>query len=159
MRVTWSAGTDLTFRLHPEDEITGRASDEHPIKLAINSCSIGGVPGDAHPDLYAVAAWTIVAPWTRRRITFDRAVSAELAQALHDGWGSRRGRWARSPGGPGPGWRSPTAAARTPWRRPRSSPRPRSCTSAGSPTRASRTAGRTTAPTCWPSWPPGPAAS
>ncbi|MER6506975.1 MULTISPECIES: DUF6395 domain-containing protein [unclassified Nonomuraea] len=90
MRVTWS-GTELTFRLDPEDEITGRAADEHPVKLATNSCSIGGVPADAHPDLFAVAAWTIVAPWTRRRITFDRAVSAEVAAALHDGWGIEAG--------------------------------------------------------------------
>ncbi|TDD45282.1 hypothetical protein E1286_24405 [Nonomuraea terrae] len=91
MRVTWSAGPQLSFRLDPEDEITGKASDEHPIKLAINSCTIGGVPEDAHPDLYAVAAWTVVAPWTRRRITFDRAISAELAEALHDGWGIEAG--------------------------------------------------------------------
>ncbi|MFI7689183.1 DUF6395 domain-containing protein [Nonomuraea sp. NPDC049655] len=90
MRVTWS-GTELTFRLDPEDEITGRAADDHPVKLATNSCSIGGVPADAHPDLFAVAAWTIVAPWTRRRITFDRAVSAEVAAALHDGWGIEAG--------------------------------------------------------------------
>ncbi|MEV4370413.1 DUF6395 domain-containing protein [Nonomuraea sp. NPDC049637] len=90
MRVTWS-GTELTFRLDPEDEITGRAADDHPVKLATNSCSIGGVPDDAHPDLFAVAAWTIVAPWTRRRITFDRAVSAEVAAALHDGWGIEAG--------------------------------------------------------------------
>ncbi|MEV0621320.1 DUF6395 domain-containing protein [Nonomuraea sp. NPDC050404] len=91
MRVTWSAGGHLSFRLDPEDEITGTASDEYPIKLAINSCSIGGVPDDAHPDLFALAAWTIVAPWTRRRITFDRAISAELAQVLHDGWGVEAG--------------------------------------------------------------------
>ncbi|MGW4402737.1 DUF6395 domain-containing protein [Nonomuraea sp. NPDC004702] len=90
MRVIWS-GTELTFRLDPEDEITGRAADDHPVKLATNSCSIGGVPADAHPDLFAVAAWTIVAPWTRRRITFDRAVSAEVAAALHDGWGVEAG--------------------------------------------------------------------
>ncbi|MFF0864614.1 DUF6395 domain-containing protein [Nonomuraea sp. NPDC003560] len=90
MRVTWS-GTELTFRLDPEDEITGRAADDHPVKLATNSCSVGGVPADAHPDLFAVAAWTIVAPWTRRRITFDRAVSAEVAAALHDGWGIEAG--------------------------------------------------------------------
>ncbi|MEU5862266.1 DUF6395 domain-containing protein [Nonomuraea sp. NPDC047529] len=90
MRVTWSGG-ELTFRLDPEDEITGRAADDHPVKLATNSCSIGGVPADAHPDLFAVAAWTIVAPWTRRRITFDRAVSAEVAGALHDGWGIEAG--------------------------------------------------------------------
>ncbi|MFC5830300.1 DUF6395 domain-containing protein [Nonomuraea insulae] len=91
MRVTWSGGGNLSFRLDPEDEITGKASDEYPIKLAINSCSVGGVPDDAHPDLFAVAAWTIVAPWTRRRILFDRAVSAELAQVLHEGWGVEAG--------------------------------------------------------------------
>ncbi|GAA2213176.1 hypothetical protein GCM10009850_086380 [Nonomuraea monospora] len=101
MRVTWSAGTHLTFRLDPEDEITGQASDEYPIKLATNSCSIGGVPGDAHPDLYAVAAWTIVAPWTRKRITFDRAISAELARALHDGWGVEAGPVGAEPRKPG----------------------------------------------------------
>lgn len=90
MRVTWTAGT-LSFRLDPEDEITGKASDDYPVKLATNSCSIGGVPDDAHPDLFALAAWTIVAPWTRRRVTFDRAVSAELAEALHAGWGVEAG--------------------------------------------------------------------
>ncbi|WP_084960000.1 DUF6395 domain-containing protein [Thermoactinospora rubra] len=94
MRVSWSGGT-LTFRLDPEDEITGKASDGYPVKLRTNSCTIspatGGVPDDAHPDLFALAAWTVVAPWTRRRITFDRAVSAELARALHDGWGVEAG--------------------------------------------------------------------
>ncbi|GAA3231838.1 DUF6395 domain-containing protein [Nonomuraea helvata] len=90
MRVTW-AGTGLTFRLDAEDEITGKASDEHPIKLATNSCSVGGVPDDAHPDLFAVAAWTVVAPWTRKRISFDRAVSPQVAEALHAGWGIEAG--------------------------------------------------------------------
>ncbi|WP_049556764.1 DUF6395 domain-containing protein [Nonomuraea sp. SBT364] len=96
MRVSWSDGR-LTFRLDPEDEITGRAADEHPVKLATNTCTIAGVPGDAHPDLFAVATWSIVAPWTRRRITFDRAVSAELAEALHDGWGIDAGPVAAEP--------------------------------------------------------------
>ncbi|MEO3887514.1 DUF6395 domain-containing protein [Nonomuraea sp. B5E05] len=100
MRVTW-AGADLTFRLDPDDEITGRASDEHPIKLATNSCSVGGVPDDAHPDLFALAAWTVVAPWTRRRISFDRAVSAELAEALHAGWGIEAGPVGAEPRRPG----------------------------------------------------------
>ncbi|MFI6597921.1 DUF6395 domain-containing protein [Nonomuraea sp. NPDC050536] len=90
MRVTWS-GDELVFRLDPEDEITGRAADDHPVKLATNTCHVHGVPADAHPDLYAVAAWTIVAPWTRRRIAFDRGVSPELAAALHDGWGIEAG--------------------------------------------------------------------
>ncbi|MCK2212826.1 DUF6395 domain-containing protein [Actinomadura sp. ATCC 31491] len=101
MRVTWTGG-DLSFRLDPEDEITGRASDGFPVKLATNSCTIGGVPADAHPDLYAVAAWTVVAPWTRRRVTFDRAVSAELAAALHDGWGVEAGPVGAEPRRPGP---------------------------------------------------------
>ncbi|HEX4815507.1 MAG TPA: DUF6395 domain-containing protein [Nonomuraea sp.] len=90
MRVTWAGGA-LTFRLDPEDGITGRAADEHPVKLATNSCTIGGVPDDAHPDLFAVAAWTVVAPWTRGRVTFDRAISAGVAEALHDGWGVEAG--------------------------------------------------------------------
>ncbi|WP_431902227.1 DUF6395 domain-containing protein [Nonomuraea sp. bgisy101] len=90
MRVRWNGG-ELTFRLDPEDEITGRAADGHPVKLATGSCEIRGVPGDAHDDLWAVAAWTIVAPWTRRRITFDRPVSPELARVLHDGWGVEAG--------------------------------------------------------------------
>ncbi|MGN9785676.1 DUF6395 domain-containing protein [Nonomuraea sp. ZG12] len=90
MRVSWDGGR-LTFRLDPEDEITGRAADGHPVKLAINTCTVHDVPDEAHPDLFAVAAWTVVAPWTRRRITFDRAVSAALAAALHDGWGIEAG--------------------------------------------------------------------
>ncbi|MFG1614169.1 DUF6395 domain-containing protein [Nonomuraea wenchangensis] len=101
MRVTWTGG-DLSFRLDAEDEITGRASDEHPVKLATNSCTIGGVPGDAHPDLFAVAAWTVVAPWTRRRVLFDRAISAEVAAALHDGWGVEAGPVGAEPRSPGP---------------------------------------------------------
>ncbi|WP_328814375.1 DUF6395 domain-containing protein [Nonomuraea cypriaca] len=98
--MTWTGG-ELNFRLDPEDEITGRASDEHPIRLATNSCSIGGVPDDAHPDLFAVAAWTIVAPWTRKQVSFDRAISAEVAQTLHDGWGVEAGPVAAEPRGPG----------------------------------------------------------
>ncbi|SET29673.1 DUF6395 domain-containing protein [Nonomuraea wenchangensis] len=101
MRVTWTGG-DLSFRLDAEDEITGRASDEHPVKLATNSCTIGGVPGDAHPDLFAVAAWTVVAPWTRRRVLFDRAISAEVAAALHDGWGVEAGPVGAERRSPGP---------------------------------------------------------
>src|SRR5690606_38512576 len=90
VRVTWTGGL-LEFRLDPEDEITGKASDEHPVKLATNSCTLTNVPEDAHPDLFAVAAWTVVAPWTRRRIVFDRAVSPRLAEALHAGWGIEAG--------------------------------------------------------------------
>ncbi|MFI6324004.1 DUF6395 domain-containing protein [Nonomuraea sp. NPDC050556] len=90
MRVRWQ-GAELTFLLDPEDEIAGEAADGHPVKLRTNSCRVGGVPDDAHNDLFAVAAWTVIAPWTRERVTFDRAISSELAQALHDGWGVEAG--------------------------------------------------------------------
>lgn len=96
MRVTWNGGT-LTFRLDADDEITGRAADGYPVKLRTNTCTVHGVPADAHPDLYAVAAWSVVAPWTRRRIVFDRAVSAELAAVLHEGWGVEAGPVAGAP--------------------------------------------------------------
>ncbi|MFI7443666.1 DUF6395 domain-containing protein [Nonomuraea indica] len=101
MRVIWKEG-ELLFRLDPEDEITGKASDGHPVKLATNTCHLSGVPGDAHPDLFAVAAWTVVAPWTRRRITFDRAVSDQVAAALHDGWGIEAGPVGAEPRPAGP---------------------------------------------------------
>ncbi|MEU4723636.1 DUF6395 domain-containing protein [Nonomuraea dietziae] len=101
MRVTWKGG-ELTFRLDPEDEITGTVSDGYPVKLAVNSCEIRGIPSDAHNDLWAVAAWTVVAPWTRKRITFDRPVSSELAAALHDGWGIEAGPVGCPPRDPGP---------------------------------------------------------
>ncbi|MFI6479794.1 DUF6395 domain-containing protein [Nonomuraea sp. NPDC050663] len=90
MRVIWNGGT-LTFRLDADDELTGHAADGYPVKLRTNSCTVHGVPADAHPDLFAVAAWSIVAPWTRRRIVFDRAISSELAAALHEGWGVEAG--------------------------------------------------------------------
>ena len=152
VRVSWAAGR-LTFRLDPEDEITGRAADGHPVKLATNSC-IGcpDVPDDAHPDLFAVAAWTVVAPWTRRRITFDRAVSAGAGRgAARRAGGSRPGPSGASRARPGGGWRSPTAAAPTPWRRPRCYPEaPFVHFQRVSHPTACRTAGSTTAPTCWP---------
>lgn len=100
MRVRWRDGV-LTFRLDAEDELTGSAADGHPVALRTNSCSIRNVPADAHPDLYAVAAWSVIAPWTRRRVHFDRAVSAALAEALHTGWGVEAGPVRTEPRRPG----------------------------------------------------------
>lgn len=96
MRVTWSAegGTwHLAFRLDPEDEITGLCADGQPLKLATNSfrVELPRAPRDIHPDLLALAAWTVVAPWTRRRVTFDRPISPELAASIGDGWGIEAG--------------------------------------------------------------------
>lgn len=93
MRVEWTFDDGvwrLTFLLHPEDETTGLCTDGQRLELRTNSCHVR-LPGEAgkpyvHPDLLAVAAWTVVAPWTRRRVTFDRPVSAELAEALRTGW-------------------------------------------------------------------------
>ncbi|MEV7009887.1 DUF6395 domain-containing protein [Streptosporangium sp. NPDC051022] len=92
MRVTWTAdGTvrHLVFRLDAEDSITGFCADGQPLKLATNSfrVELPRAPRDIHPDLSALAAWTVVAPWTRRAITFDRPISPELAEALREGWG------------------------------------------------------------------------
>lgn len=96
MRVTWSAdgGTwHLAFRLDPEDDVTGLCADGQPLKLATNSfrVELPQAPRDIHPDLLALAAWTVVAPWTRRRVTFDRPISPELAGAIGDGWGIEAG--------------------------------------------------------------------
>ncbi|MCG5214390.1 DUF6395 domain-containing protein [Streptosporangium sp. KLBMP 9127] len=92
MRVTWKPDGDvwhLGFRLDPEDGLDGTVTDGQAVRLATNSCRIQ-LPrrvADVHPDLLALAAWTVVAPWTTRRITFDRPVSPDLAAAVERGWG------------------------------------------------------------------------
>ncbi len=113
MRVTWTRedrAWRLTFRLGPEDRTTGTCADGQRVELRTDSCLVrhaagarelpaggpngaGGPPvsGEPHPDLLAVAAWTVVAPWTARRVTFDRPISPELAAALESGWGVEAG--------------------------------------------------------------------
>jgi hypothetical protein len=96
MRVSWTEDGPawrLSFRLDPEEEVKGTVTDGHPIELSTNVCHVrlGRAVPDIHPDLMALAAWTVVAPWTRRRVTFDRPVSAAVARALHDGWGVEAG--------------------------------------------------------------------
>ncbi|WP_433218959.1 DUF6395 domain-containing protein [Microtetraspora malaysiensis] len=121
MRVTWTAGEPardgaggsdggggervwrLTFLLDPEDATTGVCTDGQRMELRTNSCHVRLPPAGpaapyagrgepyVHPDLLAVAAWTMAAPWTRRRVTFDRAISPELAEAISDGWGIEAG--------------------------------------------------------------------
>jgi len=96
MRTRWreTDGTwELTFRLDPEEEITGTVTDGQRVELATNSCHVRPAvpPGDVHPDLLALLAWTVIAPWTRRRVAFDRPISAAFATALHDGWGVEAG--------------------------------------------------------------------
>ncbi len=96
MRVKWrenDGSWELSFRLDADEDITGRVTDGQRVELATNVCRVRpAVPaGEVHPDLLALLAWTVVAPWTRGRIGFDRAVSPELARALHDGWGVEAG--------------------------------------------------------------------
>ncbi|GAA3004793.1 DUF6395 domain-containing protein [Streptosporangium longisporum] len=96
MRVTWTADGDtwrMAFRLDAEDDVTGRCADGQPLRLATNSFRIE-LPRtlrEIHPDLLALAAWTVAAPWTRRRIVFDRPISDGLAGAIGDGWGIEAG--------------------------------------------------------------------
>ncbi|MBG0815307.1 hypothetical protein HS045_14085 [Planomonospora sp. ID82291] len=89
----------MAFRLDAEDGITGRCTDGEPLKMATNSCRIElpYEPGEVHPDLLALAAWTVVAPWTRRRVVFDRPVSPEFAAAIEEGWGIAAGPVGGSP--------------------------------------------------------------
>src|SRR4051812_16339146 len=79
----------LEFLLDAEDSACGKCADGQPIELRTNSCHVR-VPGsgpEPHGDLLAVAAWTVVAPWTKSRVTFNRPISARLAEALCSGWG------------------------------------------------------------------------
>src|SRR5690606_40388543 len=68
-------------------------TDGHRVRLATNSCSVHlpyAVP-EPHPDLRALAAWTVVAPYTVSRIVFDRPVSPGFAAAIEEGWGIEAG--------------------------------------------------------------------
>lgn len=92
MKWTFDEGlARLVFLLDPEDRTTGACTDGEPLELRTNTCHVrlpdGRWPGEIHPDLLAVAAWTVAAPWTGRRVVFDRPVSPGVAEALHDGWG------------------------------------------------------------------------
>lgn len=94
MRVTWTHEDRLwrlTFLLDPEDRTTGTCADGQRVELRTNSCQVDAGHSTPHPDLLAVAAWTMVAPWTTKRITFDRPISPELAVALGNGWGVEAG--------------------------------------------------------------------
>jgi hypothetical protein len=106
MRVNWTSEGDLwrlRLRLDPGEAVTGTVTDGQPVELATDTCHVrlgfssSAVPGRPvspgalHPDLPALAAWTVVAPWARRRIVFDRPISATLAAAFDSGWGIEAG--------------------------------------------------------------------
>ncbi|GAA3839463.1 hypothetical protein GCM10022226_72230 [Sphaerisporangium flaviroseum] len=101
MRVTWTSEGDvwrLRLRLDPDEGVTGTVTDGQRVELATDTCHVR-LPrsSSVHPDLLALAAWTVVAPWTRGRIVFDRPISTELAAALHSGWGVEAGPVGESP--------------------------------------------------------------
>ncbi|SDH77374.1 hypothetical protein SAMN05421505_12260 [Sinosporangium album] len=102
MRVRWTrdgATWRLAFRLDREDAIVGTVTDGQPVALATNTCEVRlprEIP-EPHPDLLATAAWTVIAPWTRRRLRFDRPISPELAMAFAGGWGVEAGPTAGTP--------------------------------------------------------------
>ncbi|GAA1310584.1 hypothetical protein Psi02_39410 [Planotetraspora silvatica] len=94
MRVKWTVADgiwNLTFLLDPEDDVTGTCTDGARLELRTNTCQIR-LPkdrtsgADVHPDLLAVAAWTVAAPWTRQRVTFDRPISPALAEVFRTHW-------------------------------------------------------------------------
>ncbi|MDF5753422.1 DUF6395 domain-containing protein [Spongiactinospora sp. TRM90649] len=96
MRATWAPDGDvwnLGFRLDAEDSITGTVTDGQAVRMATNSCRVRlpRVLPDVHADLLALAAWSVVAPWTARRVVFDRPVSRGFAAALEQGFGVEAG--------------------------------------------------------------------
>ncbi|MCW2881017.1 MAG: hypothetical protein JWQ95_5117 [Sphaerisporangium sp.] len=112
MRVSWTSDGDLRLlglRLDPGEDLTGTVTDGQRVELATDTCHVR-LPRPAsprevsiHPDLLALAAWTVVAPWTADRIVFDRPISSELAAALHSGWGVEAGPVGEAPRAPGTG--------------------------------------------------------
>ncbi|MBO3749663.1 hypothetical protein J5X84_26590 [Streptosporangiaceae bacterium NEAU-GS5] len=96
MRVFWTRDDQtwrLEFLLDADDAMAGSCADGQHVELRTNSCHVRlpAAGPEPHGDLLATAAWTIVAPWTRSRITFDRPISAALAEAFHAGWGVEAG--------------------------------------------------------------------
>ncbi|GGK71121.1 hypothetical protein Sme01_26910 [Sphaerisporangium melleum] len=94
--MVWTSEGDvwrLRLRLDAGEELTGTVTDAHRVELSTDTCHVrlpAGSPSGpqaVHPDLLALAAWTVAAPWTRRRVVFDRPISAELAAAFESGWG------------------------------------------------------------------------
>lgn len=92
MRVSWNlrgSQNRLRFRLDPGESTTGTGQRGAPIGMITDSCRFR-MPTDVdppHPDVAAVAAMTIVNPWLRRKITFDRAISPRLAGVLAESFG------------------------------------------------------------------------
>ncbi|MDH2427665.1 DUF6395 domain-containing protein [Sphaerisporangium sp. TRM90804] len=104
MRITWTSEDGvwrLRLRLDAGEGLTGVVTDGQRVELATDTCHIRPpahlAGGEVHPDLLALAAWTVAAPWTKGRVLFDRPISHALAAAFHDGWGVDAGPVGESP--------------------------------------------------------------
>lgn len=91
MRVWWDVeGRVLRcrVRLDPWEVLDGTGQGGRPLSLVTDRFRVE-LPVDIdepHPDLLAVAAWTVLGPWVARRFVVDRPVSAALAQVFSDRW-------------------------------------------------------------------------
>jgi hypothetical protein len=96
MRVAWTVEGNtyhLQLRLDPWEPLTGVGQDRRQVELVTHTCHVQLPDGTAtpRPDLLALAAWTVVAPWARTRVVFDPPISRHLAEALGRGWGLEAG--------------------------------------------------------------------
>lgn len=99
MRCSWAIegeAFNLELRPDPEDDLIGRGQpvrvgqEPMEVQLATGSCRVilpFALTTEPHPDLLAVAAYSVAKPWTRRRLRFDRPVSARLASTFANALG------------------------------------------------------------------------
>lgn len=79
----------LTLRLDPEESLNGLGQSGMAVRLVTNRCTVG-LPEhviEPHPDLLALAAFTIGGAWVSRRLTFRHAISPLFAETLADQFG------------------------------------------------------------------------
>jgi hypothetical protein len=86
MRVKWAHDKDvlvLTLLPDVEDVLT---SDRPPHLRMMTNVATFKFPEpihEPHPDLLALAAYSVAWPWAKRRMRFDRAISAVMSEAFH----------------------------------------------------------------------------
>ncbi len=77
------------IHLDPGESTSGVGQRRAPIGMITDSCHFR-TPADIdlpHPDLVALLAMTIIHPWLRKNLTFDRAISPRLAEVLAESFG------------------------------------------------------------------------
>jgi len=92
VRVGWTRTDDrleFKIRLDPGEDTTGIGQGGRQVTLVTDRCTFK-LPVDiegTHPDVMALAAVCIVAPWLKSTIRFDEAISPGFAAALERGFG------------------------------------------------------------------------